>query len=84
MAISKTRKPKKTENWEKVNRLIEQLERDLVRLKRAIPASSRAPRAKNSARKKIKSLYGMFPPSDTTWEDFRMARASWSRRLDDL
>lgn len=84
MAISKTRKSKKTEDWKKVNRLIEQLERDLNRLKRAVPVSSRAPRGKTPARKKTKSLYGMFPPSDTTWEDFRMARASWSRRLDDL
>jgi hypothetical protein len=84
MAISKTRKPKKTEDWKKVQRLIEQLERDLNRLKRAVPKSSRAPRAKPTTRKKAKSLYGMFPPSDTTWEDFRMARASWSRRLDDL
>ena len=40
----------------------------------------RKPKSNGAA--KLKSGYGMFPPSNTTMEDFRDARASWTRNLD--
>jgi hypothetical protein len=63
--------------------LIDQLEQDLTKLKRALASSSNV-NSRQATKKKAKSLYGIFPHSKTTMADFRAARKSWSRRLDDF
>jgi len=63
--------------------LVDQLERDLTKLKRALANSSTA-HPRRATQKKNKSLYGIFPHSKTTMADFRAARKSWSRRLDEF
>lgn len=72
---------RKTEDWSRIYILIEQLERDLSQLKLALPPASKK---RESARRKRRSLYGVFPQTRTILADFRDARASWTRKLDDL
>ncbi len=73
------------QDWARVYDLIEQMERDLTLLKRALPPHARKRRKTiPSKRKPRRSLYGVFPPSNATLADFRAARKSWSRDLNDV
>ncbi len=66
--------------------LVEQLEANLQELKQALNAYNN-PKAELDTRDKdkaSKSLYGIFPRSDVSWDDFRQARTSWSHRTEKL
>jgi hypothetical protein len=67
---------------EHVIELIEHIEADIAELKRALGVDSK-PINKRQKGKTPRSLYGIFPKSETTWEDFRAARRSWSRHQDE-
>ncbi|MEW5720045.1 MAG: hypothetical protein AB1817_15575 [Chloroflexota bacterium] len=67
-------------NQRRLLEILNQLELDLRELKRAL--SSPYPRSERKVavkRKGGQSLYGIFPRSDATMQDFRAARQSWSR-----
>ncbi len=63
---------------EHVLELIEHIEADIVELKRALGAKSKL-MSKRQQGEPRRSLYGIFPKSETTWKDFSAARKSWSR-----
>ncbi len=66
---------------EHVLELIEHIEADIVELKRALTAESR-PMNKRQKGRLPRPLYGIFPKSTASWNDFSAARRSWSRQYD--
>jgi hypothetical protein len=62
--------------------LVDQLEANLDALKDALNAYSRPNGKRLPTRKRgpTGSLYGIFPSTDVTFEDFREARESWSHK----
>jgi len=68
---------------EQLYEMVEQIESRIKMLKQALDTYARqnGKRKARTKRRVMKSLYGIFPRSDVTWEDFREARHSWARSL---
>lgn len=65
-------------------KLVEQLEANLKELKQVLGHPPRTTLRISKKHRVFKSLYGAFPRTRTTWTDFRDARQSWSRRLENF
>jgi len=69
-------------NQTRLLKMLDQLELDLSELRRALTMSHSQSKRKTGTKRKVsRSLYGVFPRSDATMQDFRQARQNWSRRL---
>ncbi len=69
---------------QEVYKLVEHIEEELHVVRRLLEQLQPAGEVPSPEPRHRFSLYGIFPPSNATWEDFQAAKRSWRKDMTDI